>query len=1254
MPLKLISINCRGLKNKNIKRWQIFNICKKYDIACLQETHITHDLVCKWKKEWTGELKYVAGSNRSKGQVILINKYFKYSEIEDIHLSERILGINVTTEDGTYPILNVYGPNESKERETFFKNILEVAYGIEDISQLVICGDFNTVLDNKLDIVCGNEHKPRDILQFQRLLKTADLCDVWRAFNENTKDFTWSRANPYIARRLDYILISKHNISNVSDIKHIPIPDTDHKGVAIELKRSTFKRGPNIWKCNTSLVKDQEYLNGVVGEIITFLENNNGRDPEIKFELLKVEIKNYTIKYSTQKNKSRKNKESELGSEIEKISNDLIKQPQSEELNRKLVKTKQELSIIQTHTARGAQIRSRIQWTQEGEKNTKYFLGLEKAKGNANTIEQLKTQDKTLTNPLEILGEIKSYYKDLYTKDSTITNTEEKLKDFLTNIDHPVLTEEEKNYCDTDITIEQLGYALSKLNNDSAPGSDGLSVPLYKVLWKYLKQPLFESIKASLSKGSLSTTQRRGIITLFHKGSELDKNNLSNWRPITLTNTDYKIFSKLLSLRIKEVIASIIHESQKGYIKGRSISDTIRIIDDFLNISNHAKTPGLLVSIDFRKAFDSIEKQGILSTLKKFNFGNTFISYIDVLLKDTQGCVRNGGWHSGWFETQRGVKQGCCLSPYLFLLVAELMSIKIRKEAKVKSINLHPFKDILKILLFADDTTLFLEDEKSLKEAFKIIEELGKFTGLKLNRKKSIVLPVGGYKKQDQTNNEAKWLRPHEHIKLLGIYFNAHIEASRIEQNWMTKIEIIQRMIKQWQKRNISLYGKVIIAKTFLLSQFTYLIQSLRIPDHVLNTIDKIIFGFLWQTQDTTKKVMEKVKRNVLCQDKYEGGLGMISIKDQQQACLLKWIKKACERRENSTIFPQIADHYLSTVGNLDYITKCKIQHKEMPKMKNTPSIFWEQLCRDVLEQNIQQIQEEDLNVEEILSQPLFMNTYIRYKNKTLFIEKWIRNKVLYVHDIFTHNGFVNIEEISQKTNSSVALEMLNWNIVVNAIPKKWKNKLQNIQHSIWAQAKENSETLPDNVLMMANAPNKIVRQCIVRGKKAEACGISHWNRILGIDVSPYLMIAEMSTKESRLRLLQYKIIHNIVATNVNLNRWKIKQNDKCTTCEELDTIQHMFSHCRNLNGFWDYVSSRIYGETNKKIKLTTNNIILGILESELQNCQKDLNLINHIILIAKYSINKMRFGEIKNIFIIFDMEISYRLHQRHYDIEPD
>ena len=1250
MPLKLISINCRGLKNKNIKRWQIFNICRKYDISCLQETHVTHALIPKWRKEWQGEIKYIEGTNRSKGQVILINKDFKYSNLEEIHTSERIQGINLTTEEGSFPIFNIYGPNDSKERETFFKNLSQAVQCIEDPNELIICGDFNVVLDNKLDIISGNEHKLKDVKLFQRFLNSHELCDSWRALNENVQEATWSRTSPYIARRLDFIILNKDLISKVAEIKHIAIPHTDHKGVAIELKKSTFKRGPNMWKCNTSLIKDPDYLKGVVEKIIIFLETYKNMEPQMKFELLKVEIKNFSISYSTQKSKMNKDRQGDLEANIENITKELIKDPKSEDLNTKLLKAKQELELIHIHKAKGAQTRSRTQWVEEGEKNTKFFLGLEKAKGNANTIEKLTTNEQTHTNPLNILSEIKSFYQNLYTKDNTITNTESKLDDFLKNTKHPTLNPEDKKDCDENMTLKEVSLALSHLNNDSAPGSDGLPVPLYKVLWKYIKQPLFDSLQAAIRTGSLSITQRRGIITLFHKGKDLDRNNLGNWRPITLTNTDYKIFSKLLALRIQKVIATIVHSSQKGYVKGRSISDTIRIIDDFINISNKTKTPGLLVSIDFQKAFDSIEKPAIISTLKKFGFGDTFVSYISVLLKNTLGCVRNGGWHSSWFETQRGVKQGCPLSPYLFVLVAELMSIKIRSNPQLKKSNTQPFgnrelADIVNILLYADDTTLLLKDESALKIAFEIIEELGKFTGLKLNRKKSLILPVGDYKPQNNNQIEVTWVKKGECIKILGIYFSSNIEASQIEKNWLPKIENMKNTIKRWHNRHISLYGKVIIAKTFLLSQWTYVIQSLTPPEEILNKIDSIIFNFLWENQVSGKKVIEKIKRNTLCLDASDGGLQMISIKDQSQVFQLKWLKKALSPEIDDKPIKDIANYYLSSLGGAAYLTHGTIDKSKQHMIDIIPSKFWKTTIYTLQKiKNQMEESNEEKSQAEILSQPIFFNSNIKYKQKTLYIERWIKKGIKYILDIYSEGRPHTINTLAQKVGNNKCMEMMNYNAVINAIPRAWKTMLTNISVESVNKAKEIISSQFGGISQLLYLSNKYIRREIVRNKNEKITSVDKWLAEYSEDIRQYFIIPYNATKESKLRLLQYKILHRIFPTNSLLSKMKIKESNTCEYCEKVDDIEHYFFHCTILKGYWKLVTARAYINTKKEVKLDPKNVIFGITKEQFPSLTlKQVNMINYYILIGKSSITKLKNGYSHNLGHIFDSECRLR-----------
>ena len=257
---------------------------------------------------------------------------------------------------------------------------------------------------------------------------------------------------------------------------------------------------------------------------------------------------------------------------------------------------------------------------------------------------------------------------------------------------------------------------------------------------------MYDSFLEAIEKGELSVSQKRGIITLLHKGN--DRKQLNNWRPITLLNTDYKIFSKIIATRLKPLMSSIIHHSQKGFIKGRNISEVIRYIDDTINLANQSHQSGLIASVDFSKAFDSVNKNTITNVLQMFNFGPKFRNLVKILIKNSESSVKNGGWVSSWFSTNRGVRQGCCASPYLFLLVAEIMAIKLRGTCEIEGLNINyknKLVEINKVIQYADDTTLILKNENELNSALTIIEEFGKISGLKLNKSKSNILAIGGF-----------------------------------------------------------------------------------------------------------------------------------------------------------------------------------------------------------------------------------------------------------------------------------------------------------------------------------------------------------------------------------------------------------------------------------------------------------------------------------------------------------------------------
>ena len=176
----------------------------------------------------------------------------------------------------------------------------------------------------------------------------------------------------------------------------------------------------------------------------------------------------------------------------------------------------------------------------------------------------------------------------------------------------------------------------------------------------------------------------------------------------------YKILAKSWSNRLKKVIGHIICEDQNGYIKGRHSGIVIRAIDDIIEYTNFNNMTGAMLALDYTKAFDSLSKEFMYKSLEKFGFGPIFIKWIHILNTNTVSCVNYCGWLSRWFPLDCGIRQGCPISPLCFILACEILSCHIRQNKQIKGIRL-PLeiggRNEMKIMQFADDSTLFLADE---------------------------------------------------------------------------------------------------------------------------------------------------------------------------------------------------------------------------------------------------------------------------------------------------------------------------------------------------------------------------------------------------------------------------------------------------------------------------------------------------------------------------------------------------------------
>ena len=217
------------------------------------------------------------------------------------------------------------------------------------------------------------------------------------------------------------------------------------------------------------------------------------------------------------------------------------------------------------------------------------------------------------------MNEIQRFYADLYKSDSEENSDVADFDAFTHELHLPKLSNAERDALEGMLTIEECKTTLRTFSLGKSPGEDGFTVEFYNTFYEILGQDLVNSLNESYELGELSISQRRGVISLVPK-EDSNLLLLSNWRPITLLNIDYKIASKTIAKRIENVLPKLIHTDQTGFIKGRYIGQNIRLLIFILDETKLQEIPGILLLLDFKKAFDTIEWSFIQQTLKIINF----------------------------------------------------------------------------------------------------------------------------------------------------------------------------------------------------------------------------------------------------------------------------------------------------------------------------------------------------------------------------------------------------------------------------------------------------------------------------------------------------------------------------------------------------------------------------------------------------------------------------------------------------------
>ena len=843
---------------------------------CLQETHVTDAAEASLWFSSSGFFTVTApGTVRSCGQVLLYRPTFSLVN-SWVELDGRYLMAEFNRRDSVFRIASVYAPNRNPERDEFFTSCL----GFADPSvPTILCGDFNAVFDRAKDRRGSDPAVTirESFVSLELLFREFCVLDVWRHLHPDLRAFTWLKPDGSLSSRIDLIGFPSIWVHLVSSCTFAPCPFSDHDAVFLGFSiPESFPRGPGRWKLNVSILKDPVFFQSV-GDFWSRwrLRKSSFSSLQLWWDRGKEHLKSLAVRYCSSAHNERSLSRSVLSALACHLKGRIDDGVVS--LMPVYERVLGQLAAFDLTEAEGARVRSRVKWAEEGETSSRFFLRLEKKRGTESWISAMRVSNGVVVTDVEGICESwASFYQDLFTACPVDLGVQSDLLDHLSLS----LSPDEAALCDGPISPNEAHAALLGMAKGKSPGSDGLPMEFYVAFWDLLGEDLVSVFNASLEAGLLPFSQREALISLiFKKGDRLDH---KNWRPISLLNVDYKLCARVLAGRLLKVIASVVAPDQTCGVPGRYIGENVAFLCDVVELANEYNLPVALLSLDQEKAFDRVDWPFLFATLAKMGFGDNFIRWVRLLYTDVRSSVLVNGYISRPFKPSRGVRQGCPLSPLLYVLSMEVLAANVRCHPDITGLRLPGLSSPLPVLsLYADDTSVISCSDRATRAIFSVYARFEQGTGAKLNLGKCEGVWLGSWRGRLDAPVSIKWTTAF--IKILGVYLG---NGSLEEENWRPRINAVEKCLNSWRGRSLSYSGKALIVNALALSRVWYVASLIPMPDWVVSELNTLVFSFFWSGK------RDLVARDVVYHSTFQGGFGVVSVRYKVHALLAQWVRR--------------------------------------------------------------------------------------------------------------------------------------------------------------------------------------------------------------------------------------------------------------------------------------------------------------------------------------------------------------------------